>query len=132
DLGNGGPPDGLAGEWDAIVHTAADTRWTQSYDEAFRANVATVAALEPLVSRSTHVIHVSTAYAVGLRADVSSEDASDYRNAYEWSKAHAERLAKRLFERVTIVRPPLIIGRRSDGRAARFAGMYTILRGIAS
>jgi Male sterility protein len=30
------------------------------------------------------------------------------------------------------VRPPLIIGRRGDGRAARFAGMYTVLRGIAS
>lgn len=132
DMANEAPPGELAGPWDAMVHTAADTRWTQSYGDAFRANVATVAALEPLTSAETHVIHVSTAYAVGLRGDGGSEATVDYRNAYEWSKAHAERLARQLFDRLTIVRPPLIIGRRSDGRAARFAGMYTILRGIAS
>ncbi|GDY29624.1 hypothetical protein GTS_12570 [Gandjariella thermophila] len=125
-------PDELAGPWDVIVNTAADVRWSLPVAESYRANVATVDALAPLVSPDTHVVQVSTAYAAGHRGDVLSTDPADYRNAYEWSKAHAERLASELFPRLTVVRPPLIIGRRRDGRAARFSGMYTILRGIAT
>jgi nucleoside-diphosphate-sugar epimerase len=132
DMGNGPHPPALARHWDAIVHTAADVRWTMEPDEAVRANVRTVEALRPLVRPDTHVVHVSTAYADGLRGNIESTDPADYRNTYEWSKAHAERVARALFERLTIVRPPLIVGRRADGRAARFAGMYTILRGIAA
>jgi len=124
-------PSGLDRSWDVIVHSAADVRWTMTEAEAQAANVATVAALAPLAGPRTRVVHISTAYATGLRGDTDSADPADYRNTYEWSKAHAERLARELFPRLTIVRPPLIVGRRSDGRAARFAGMYTILRGIA-
>jgi nucleoside-diphosphate-sugar epimerase len=131
-MGTDPVPDELAGPWDVIVNTAADVRWSLPVEESYRANVATVAALEPLVSAATQVVQVSTAYAAGHRGDVSSTDPGDYRNAYEWSKAHAERLARELFPRLTVVRPPLIIGRRGDGRAARFSGMYTILRGIAT
>ncbi len=122
------PPHELSGPWDVIVHTAADTRWTLKASEAVRANVATVEALTPLVSEQTHVIHVSTAFATGLRDSTASTALPDYRNTYEWSKAHAERIAHLIFPQLTIVRPPLIMGRRCDGRAARFAGMYTLLR----
>jgi nucleoside-diphosphate-sugar epimerase len=132
DLSREEAPGALDGPWDAIVHTAADTRWTQSYEDAFRVNAASLQMLEPLVGPETHLLHVSTAYATGLRGDATSERPEDYRNSYEWSKAHAERLAARTFERLTIVRPPLIIGRRGDGRATRFAGMYTLLRGVTS
>ncbi len=125
-------PAALAGPWDAIVHCAADTRWTLSLDDAFAANVRTVEALAPLVSADTHVIHVSTAYATGLRGQAASDDPADYRNTYEWSKAHAERLARKTFPRLSIVRPPLIMGRREDGFAARFAGMYTVLRTLTT
>ncbi|WP_019633397.1 NAD-dependent epimerase/dehydratase family protein [Actinomadura atramentaria] len=125
-------PARLDRHWDVIVHTAADVRWTMTPEQAHRANVATVAALRPLISADTHLVHVSTAYAGGLRGDVSSDDPADYRNTYEWSKAGAERLVRELPGPVTVVRPPLIVGRRADGRAARFAGMYTILRGIAA
>lgn len=130
DIGANYVPPELKGPWDAIVHTAADTRWTMPLKEAERANVATIVALTPLVGPSTHVVHVSTAYAVGLRDDVASCDPADYRNSYEWSKAAAERRVREAFPHASIVRPPLIVGRREDGRAARFAGMYTILRGI--
>ncbi len=126
------PPRSLLRSWDAIVHAAADTRWTMSAEEASNANVATVGALAPLVAPRTHVVHVSTAFATGLRGSVESAELEDFRNTYEWSKAHAERLARESFARLTIVRPPLIVGRRADGRAARFTGMYTILRGIAA
>jgi nucleoside-diphosphate-sugar epimerase len=132
DMARDPPPAAITGRFDAIIHTAADTRWTMGLTEAIEANVATVQALAPLVASDTHVIHVSTAYALGRGGDGSSSDPNAYRNSYEWSKAQAERIALGLAERVSIVRPPLIIGRRSDGRAARFAGMYTILRGIAS
>jgi nucleoside-diphosphate-sugar epimerase len=132
DMGAQPPPPALEGPWDVIINTAADVRWSLSPEAARRANVDTVAALEPLVSRRTHVIHVSTAYALGHQGDVSSPDLDDYRNSYEWSKAHAERLARELFPRLTVIRPALIVGRYSDGRAARFSGMYTIVRGIAT
>ncbi|GAA1799119.1 NAD-dependent epimerase/dehydratase family protein [Planosporangium flavigriseum] len=126
------PPVALAGPWDVVINTAADVRWSLRPDAARRANVDTVAALAPLVSPGTHVIHVSTAYAGGHRGDGSSPDLDDYRNSYEWSKAHAERLARELFPRLTVIRPALILGRRSDGRAARFSGLYTLVRGIAT
>lgn len=132
DMSSEPAPAELHGRWDAIVHTAADTRWTMELAEAARANVDTVRALAPLVSAGTHLVHVSTAYSVGLRGDVSSEDLADYRNSYEWSKAHAERLVGTTFDRPTIVRPPLIVGRSGNGRAARFAGMYTLLRAMSA
>lgn len=123
-------PAQLRRHWDAIVNTAANVRWTMSPDEATAANVASVQALAPLVSEGTHVIQVSTAYALGLRNNIESARQEDYRNTYEWSKAHAERVARERFSRVTVVRPPLIVGRRSDGRAARFSSMYTLIRGL--
>lgn len=130
DMASEPAPARLQRRWDAIVNAAANTRWTMNPEEATAANVASVRALAPLVSERTHVVHVSTAYALGLRDDVESADLEDYRNTYEWSKAHAERVARESFPRLTVVRPPLIVGRRSDGRAARFSGMYTLIRGL--
>jgi thioester reductase-like protein len=124
------PPASLLRRWDAIINAAASTRWTMSSEEAITANVASVLALRPLVSDKTHMIQVSTAYAVGLRGDGESDDPADYRNTYEWSKAAAERVARECFARLTVVRPTLIVGRRCDGRAARFSGMYTLVRGL--
>lgn len=116
--------------WGVIINAAANTRWTMSPDEATAMNVASVRALEPLVASDTHVIHVSTAYALGLRNTVESADLEHYRNTYEWSKAHAERVARETFAHLTVVRPTLVVGRRGDGRASRFAGMYTLIRGL--
>lgn len=130
DMSAESPPAPLRRRWGAIVNAAANTRWTMSEEEATAANVVSVRALKPLADAKTHVIHVSTAYAVGLRGDVESASPADYRNTYEWSKAHAERVARETFANLTVVRPPLIVGRRSDGRAARFAGMYTLIRGL--
>jgi nucleoside-diphosphate-sugar epimerase len=130
DMSVESPPAPLRRHWDTIVNAAASTRWTMSEKEATAANVASVRALKPLVDAKTHVIHVSTAYAVGLCGDVESANPADYRNTYEWSKAHAERVARETFANLTVVRPPLIVGRRGDGRAARFAGMYTLIRGL--
>jgi len=130
DMGAEQAPPALRRRWDAIVNAAANTRWTMGEAEATAANVASVRALEPLAGAGTRVVHVSTAYATGLRGSVESADPADYRNTYEWSKAHAERVARESFANLAVVRPPLVVGRRGDGRAARFAGMYTLVRGL--
>ncbi len=132
DMGRDQPPAQLRRGWDVIVNAAADTRWTMSFEQARKANVSTVEALRPLVGRGTRFIHLSTAYAGGMADDVSSTDPGNYRNTYEWSKACAERLVREVFPGATIVRPTLVVGRRSDGHAARFTGIYTVLRGMAS
>src|SRR4051794_5618103 len=87
DMSNDEPPPELRRDWDAIVNCAADTRWSQTDDEALRANVHSLEALATLASARTHVVHLSTAAVVGPRADGSSQDQADYRNMYEWSKA---------------------------------------------
>lgn len=130
-LGQEPPSKDVLRSWDAVINTAADLRWTMSEEEAWRANVVSVEALSSVVGRNTHVVHVSTAYAGGIRGDAQSDQIADYHNSYEWSKAASERAARRLFRNLTIIRPPLIIGRTADGRARGFSGMYTILRGIA-
>lgn len=125
------PPDALRGTWDVIVHAAADVRWTNTAEAAHAANVVPLDGVATLAGPQTHVVQVSTAYATGRRGSVDSPDLADYRNTYEWSKAAAERLAQQRFSQLSIVRPSLIIGRSGDGRAARFQGMYVVLRGIA-
>ncbi len=132
DMAGGPPPVELAGPWDVVVNNAADVRWTMEPEEATRANVRTIDGLAAVATPETHVIQVSTAYATGHAAAIASADRLDYRNTYEWSKAAAERLATERFPHLTVVRPSLIMGRRADGQAARFAGLYVLLRGIAS
>jgi nucleoside-diphosphate-sugar epimerase len=126
------PPAELAGPWHVIVNNAADVRWTMAPEDALRANVTTLDGLGSVANPNTHVIHVSTAFATGHTGSTASEHLVDYRNTYEWSKAAGERLAAERFARLTIVRPSLIMGRRADGHAARFAGLYVLLRGISS
>jgi nucleoside-diphosphate-sugar epimerase len=99
-------------------------------EEAVQANVTSTAALREVVGPCTHLVHVSTAFADGKCGSRESRDLGDYRNAYEWSKACAERIVIEQFSPVTIIRPPLIIGRRSDGYIARFTGFYTLLRAV--
>ncbi|MGY1634619.1 SDR family oxidoreductase [Geodermatophilus sp. SYSU D01186] len=123
------PPAALTGTpWDVVVHCGANVRWNLEPAQAWRANVRTVEALRPVVGPETRVVHVSTAFATGLAGDAASADLADYRNTYEWSKAAAERAADELFGPCWIVRPPLVIGRRDDGRVARFTGIYQLIR----
>lgn len=129
------PPPELAGPWDVIVHTAASTRWTMTREEAVAANVAPVLDALELAGDDTHLVHVSTAYADGREPDEGHppSEFGRYRNAYEWSKARCERLVlERHRGPLTVVRPPLILGRRSDGAISRFSGPYTLLQTLVS
>lgn len=122
------PPPQVRGEWDVVIHTAADTRWNLPLEEARTANVASAKALSEVVGPRTHLVYVSTMYAGGIDGTGMSPDPADYRNTYEWSKAAAERLLCAAHPAVTIVRPPMILGRREDGLVARFVGFYTVMK----
>lgn len=50
------------------MHTAASTRWTMSRTEAEAVTVDPLRAVLSPADRDTHVVHVSTAYVGGVRA----------------------------------------------------------------
>lgn len=128
-LGVEAPPAALLRNWDVIVHVAASTRWTMTAEEAEAANVASTRAILEITSQSTYFVHISTAFACPSKGPDAS-DPANYRNHYEWSKRQSEALVLSSGIDAVIVRPPLIIGRRSDGHIDRFAGFYTLLKGI--
>lgn len=135
NIGTQPTPPEVRGEWDVIVHLAASTRWTMTRAEAYKANVAPLAAVLSLATERTHLVHVSTAYVVGPTP--GSRDADPeydaFRNGYEWSKAASEALVReRHAGPLTIVRPPLVVGRRRDGRISRFTGLYTLFQTFGS
>ncbi|MEV0408354.1 SDR family oxidoreductase [Actinoallomurus sp. NPDC050550] len=123
-------PRELRRGWDVIVHLAGRPRVDMSPEQAQAANVAPVLALAGIITPQTHLIHVSTAFATGLCGTVDSADLRDYRNSYEWSKAWCERVAIERYAPLSIVRPCLVIGRRSDGAVARFCGLYEFVYGL--
>ncbi|MEW2622370.1 SDR family oxidoreductase [Streptomyces sp. NPDC048106] len=131
-------PAELGGHWDVIVHTAASTRWTMTRSEALAANVEPLRAVLALAGRDTHLVHVSTAYVAREPEERRERTAGGaefegYRNGYEWSKALCEEVVRQEHPGpLTIVRPPLVVGRRGDGRIARFSGPYTLLHALVS
>ncbi|AZS89415.1 NAD-dependent epimerase/dehydratase family protein [Streptomyces griseoviridis] len=134
-IGAGPAPAALHGHWDVIVHAAASTRWTLSRAEATAANVDALRAVLALADRDTHVVHLSTAYVGGVRnpEDLRGAEFEGYRNGYEWSKAVCEDVVRAEHAGpLTLVRPPLIVGRRGSGEIARFSGPYTIIQALVS
>ena len=134
--------DALArlGTGGAIIHCAADT----SFAEARRAQVlaANIEGLRNLLelaeARSTSVFHqVSTAYAVGGRHEPVPEspvEAAGFANAYEESKALAERLVAERCRRSgmahTILRPAIVYGDSRTGRTLGFNALYKIIHAL--
>ncbi|MEU4805087.1 SDR family oxidoreductase [Actinosynnema sp. NPDC023587] len=117
-----------AGPFDVVIHVAGATRWTMTPAEAFAANVAPLLGLHALTGRDTHLVLVSTVRARGLESP--ERGLADYNNAYEWSKSIAEIVAHSLFDRVSVVRASLVIGRGDDGHAAKFTGVYDLVRAV--
>ncbi|MFJ8439898.1 SDR family oxidoreductase [Kitasatospora griseola] len=134
-MGDEPPPAELAGHWDVIVHAAASTRWTLGRDEAVTANLEPLRAVLALADRDTHLVQVSTAYVGGVRnpEDLRGTEFEGYRNGYEWSKATCEAIARQAHPGpLTLIRPPLVVGRRGTGEIARFSGPYTLLQALVS
>ncbi|RBY95895.1 hypothetical protein DQ237_12200 [Blastococcus sp. TF02-8] len=131
DIGRESVPESLRTHWDVVVHTAASTRWTMTKDEATLANIVPLGAVLDLIDDETHLVHVSTAYVEGEHGERTSPW-QGFRNSYEWSKAECELIARRRAGRLTIVRPPLVLGSRGTGRISRFSGPYTVLQALTS
>lgn len=125
------PPAEAVRPWDVVVHAAASTRWSMTPEEAVEANVRPTERLLEGLRENTRFVYLSTAHAIGRRGSVESTSIEDYRNTYEWSKAASERLVRARPNSV-IVRFPIVFGRRTDGRLARYSGMFKLVPAIAS
>lgn len=133
DMGAEPAPPDLAGvDWDIVIHAAARTRWTQTQAEATAGNIEPALALHQVVGPKTHLVFLSTAHVVGLHNRIGSPELEEYRNAYEWAKAQAEQHATDLASPLTIVRFPMVIGRRTTGSVQRYSGFYQVLSGLTS
>ncbi|MFI7301386.1 NAD-dependent epimerase/dehydratase family protein [Streptomyces sp. NPDC050121] len=131
-IGTHEPPEELRGPWDAVVHCAADTRWNLPEKEAENANVAPLRAVLALASPNTHFVHLSSSFVTGLQGDISSPSRDAYRNSYEWSKAHAERIVRVERDSADIVRFPIVMGARADGALDRYSGFFWLPASMCS
>src|SRR5688500_5844418 len=91
----------LAREVTTVVHLAANTSFSQTLDEARATNTEGTRRLLELSGDWPHVsrwVYVSTAFVAGLRTGTIAENdgcpAAGWANAYEQSKAEAERLVR--------------------------------------
>ena len=120
-----------------ILHAGAVTRFDQTPDAARLNNVegtSNVLAYARRCPRLERVGILSTAFVAGRRGGTILEDEldldADFNNEYERSKAHAEHQARLVMHElpVDIYRLSIVVGRRTDGRIARFSGIYPIFR----
>ncbi|MEV6960353.1 SDR family oxidoreductase [Streptomyces sp. NPDC051207] len=132
-LGAEPAPAELRRHWDVVIHSAASTRWTMTKEEAVAANVRTTEAVLELADADTHVVHISTAYVDGQEGAGQDAEYGPYRNGYEWSKAESEEVVRTWHAGpLTIVRPPLVFGRATDGAIARLSGPYAMVQSLVS
>ncbi|MFE5856963.1 NAD-dependent epimerase/dehydratase family protein [Streptomyces sp. NPDC056500] len=131
-IGQEAAPDALRGPWPVVVHCAADTRWNLPTERAAEANITPLRALLSTIGPETHFIHLSSSYVTGLEGTSDSSAPDAYRNSYEWSKAAAERLVRAERESADIVRFPIVIGARSDGRLDRYSGFFWLPSSLCS
>ncbi|WP_030857685.1 NAD-dependent epimerase/dehydratase family protein [Streptomyces sp. NRRL S-37] len=123
-IGTQEPPRELRGPWDTVVHCAADTRWNLPDEDAEDANVVPLRAVLSLAGPETHFVHLSSSFVTGLEGDITSSSRDAYRNSYEWSKAHAERIVNAERDGADIVRFPIVMGSRADGALDRYSGFF--------
>lgn len=130
----------LASNCSQVVHCAASVAFDETLEgEPFRSNVdGTRHLLHVCRLANVRDFHyVSTAYVCGLRQGRVWEREQDveqpFRNAYEKSKALAERMVldADFLRHKTIYRPPFIAGDSRTGYSSSFHGIFRILRLIS-
>ncbi|MBF5041220.1 SDR family oxidoreductase [Aggregicoccus sp. 17bor-14] len=123
----------LRGRTTDIFHLAALTSLSTPKETAWRVNVdgtRNVLELARDCGGLRRFNHLSTCYVSGDRVGVIAEDELDrgqaFRNAYEETKFHAERLVQRAGASlpVTIFRPGSVVGDSRTGEIDRFDGPY--------
>ncbi|MDP9177103.1 MAG: SDR family oxidoreductase [Gemmatimonadota bacterium] len=125
----------IAGEVSAIVHAAANTRFSQSLEESRLSNTVGTANLLELASECRELkrfAFVSTAFVAGratgtiLERDNGTE--AGWVNAYEQSKYEAECLVRSSEASWVIFRPTTVVCRGADGTVAQVNGVHRALR----
>lgn len=120
-----------------ILHAGAVTRFDQTAEQAFAANVESFRSLlghARACPRLDRVGLVSTAFAAGRRTGAIFEEELDldveFNNEYEHSKALAEQVAREAMGElpVAVYRLGIVVGRATDGCISRLSGLYPILR----
>jgi thioester reductase-like protein len=123
----------LCSEVTDIFHLAAIYYLGVPRDTAWRVNVEgtrNVIELARDCAGLRRLNHFSTCYVSGDRVGVIAEDELEmdqsFRNAYEETKFHAEKLVRRAAETlpVTIYRPSSVVGDSRTGEIDRFEGPY--------
>lgn len=120
---------------DAILHMAADVRWSLELDTALSANVESTRRLlgltEQHAGRSCRFIYFSTAFAAAPpRKDIemfAARGNQSFANTYEYTKWLAEVEVRQSKLSWTILRPSLVIGSTIDGTIGRYHGIYNLL-----
>lgn len=137
-------PDGLPAKLDhpvdQIIHVAASTQFHAANDEPQRTNVAGTRRLLAWADEQgiADFTLVSTAYVCGATTERVAERlervAPQFHNDYERSKWEAEQLAASWAShgprRLLIVRPSIVAGEYTSGRATGFRGFYPVARAI--
>ena len=117
-----------------VFHLAAVSHLSVAKDTAWRVNVEgtrNVLELARDCANLRRFNHVSSTYVSGDRVGVIAEDELDrgqgFRNAYEETKFHAEKLVQRAIAQglpATVYRPASVVGDSRTGEIDRFEGPY--------
>jgi thioester reductase-like protein len=128
---------------DSIVHCAASISFDLPLAQACNVNTYGAARMLALAreldthGRLRRMVHVSTAYVCGRHAGVFAEQqldvGQDFRNTYEQSKAHGERLLREGSAGLPLViaRPSIVVGDSRCGWTPSFNVVYWPLQAFA-
>ena len=134
DLGLKHPP-----KVDAVVHSAPLLSFSQhNREKLFKVNTEGTfnVCRFCLNNHIPYLAYISTAYVCGDFKGTWKEEHFDkwqtFRNPYESSKFQGEMVVRSLPKlKSSIIRPSIIIGRSTDGKATAFEGFYAPIRAIA-
>lgn len=125
----------IANEVSAIVHAAANTRFSQTLEEARLSNTVGTSNVLDLASECrglTRFAFVSTAFvagrATGIIAERDNGDEPGWVNAYEQAKYEAECLVRASGTNWVIFRPTTVVCRGVDGVVTQVNGVHRALR----
>lgn len=121
------------GKIEKVLHGAASIKFVETADnQVFNTNVCGTEHMlhlaEELGIPEFH--HISTAYVCGDAEYFDEDDSGEkqhHRNAYEKSKACAERLVREFPRRFSIHRIPIVVGDSQTGKISSFSGYYGFL-----
>ena len=130
----------LVASVDRVLHCAASTRFDLDLATARRENVegtrSVLALCREIRQRGGRgrLDHVSTAFVAGRRVGAVGEeelcDRAGFRNTYERTKFEAESLCRAARDEIPVVilRPSIVVGRRSSGATTSYKAAYGPMR----